>query len=140
MEKTNITIQVTVKVPIELVWKYWISPEHIIHWNYASDDWHTPRASINLRNGGTFSYRMEAKDGSFGFDFDGTFDKVIPNRLIQYTIADGRKVNIVFSIAGDSTEVLETFEAESTHSIEQQKEGWQAILNNFKKYAENRTH
>jgi len=118
------------------VWKLWTTPEDIVNWNYASDDWHSPRAENDLRAGGFFKYRMEAKDGSTGFDFGGVYNKVKTNELIEYTIGDGRKVRIVFSGRGSKTNIVETFEAEKTHTIDQQREGWQAILDNFKKYAE----
>ena len=134
--KTNITVQTTVNAPVEKVWKYFTSPEQIIKWNNASDDWHTPKAENDLRTGGKFVYRMEARDGSFGFDFGGEYDKVEVNKTIEYTIGDGRKVKVSFSGDGDTTTVTETFEAESTNPIEMQRGGWQAILNNFKKYAE----
>ena len=136
MKKTSISVHAKIEAPIDKVWKLWITPEDIIKWNHASDDWHSPRAENDLRVGGSFSYRMEAKDGSLGFDFYGVYDKVIIYKLIDYTLGDGRKVNIVFSILNNHTEVIETFEAEATNSIELQRGGWQAILNNFKKYVE----
>jgi len=134
--KQSITIETTVKVPVAKVWEYWTKPEHIIKWNNASDDWHTTKAESDLREGGKFSSRMEAKDGSFGFDFGGVYDKVKENELIEYTIGDGRKVKITFTNNGTETKIVETFEAENTNSIEMQKGGWQAILDNFKKYTE----
>jgi uncharacterized protein YndB with AHSA1/START domain len=134
--KTTITIEATVKAPVEKVWKTWSTPEDITQWNNASDDWHTLFAENDLRTGGKFSSRMEAKDGSMGFDFAGVYDKVIPNELIEYTIGDGRKVKITFSANGDETKVTETFEAENENPIEMQKSGWQSILDNFKKYTE----
>jgi uncharacterized protein YndB with AHSA1/START domain len=134
--RTKITIESTVKAPVEKVWKLWNGPEHITKWANASDDWHTPFAENDLREGGKFLSRMEAKDGSFGFDFGGVYDKVKPNELIEYTIGDGRKVIINFTGNGNETKVIETFEAEDTNPIEMQRGGWQAILNNFKKYAE----
>jgi uncharacterized protein YndB with AHSA1/START domain len=138
MEKqaTIITIENTVKAPVQKVWEFWNSPEHIINWCSASDDWHTPKAENDLRTGGTFSSRMEAKDGSFGFDFGGVYDEVKANELIAYTIGDGRKVKINFSTNGGETKIVEIFEAENTHPIEMQRGGWQAILDNFKKYTE----
>jgi uncharacterized protein YndB with AHSA1/START domain len=136
MEKTKITVEAIVSVPIEKAWKLWTSPEHICKWNNASDDWHTPKADNDLHTGGKFSYRMEAKDGSFGFDFWGIYDEIKINELIAYTMGDGRKATVHFSTVGDQTKVVETFEAESVNSIEMQQGGWQAILNNFKKYAE----
>ncbi len=134
--KTSITVETTVNAPVEKVWNFWSAPEHIIGWCNASDDWHTPRADNDLRTGGKFSSRMEAKDGSFGFDFGGVYDDVQDHKLIEYTIADGRKVSIKFSGEGDGTKVVETFDAESTHPVEMQRAGWQAILDNFKKYTE----
>jgi uncharacterized protein YndB with AHSA1/START domain len=135
-KKQTVTIETVVKAPAEKVWKIWTMPEHIKRWNNASDDWHTPRAENDLRDGGTFLIRMEARDGSFGFDFGGTYNKVIANKEIDYTLGDGRKVNVTFSSSGNETKVIETFEAESENSIEMQRGGWQAILNNFKKYTE----
>lgn len=134
--KTSITVETTVNAPVEKVWNFWSAPEHIVQWCNASDDWHTPRADNDLRTGGKFSSRMEAKDGSFGFDFGGVYDDVQDHQLIEYTIADGRKVSIKFSGEGDGTKVVETFDAESTHPVEMQRAGWQAILDNFKKYTE----
>jgi uncharacterized protein YndB with AHSA1/START domain len=132
----TIKIETTVKAPVEKVWKFWTGPEHITKWNNASDDWHTPRAENDLRPGGKFLSRMEAKDGSFGFDFGGVYDEVIPNKVIAYTIGDGRKVKTTFSSAGDETRIVSVFEPESINPIEMQKGGWQAILNSFKKYTE----
>jgi len=135
-DKTKITVAATVNAPVEKVWKTWTSPEHITRWNNASDDWHTPRADNDLRVGGKFNTRMEAKDGSFGFDFWGVYDEIKPNELIAYTLGDDRKVIISFTSNGNTTDVTETFEAESTNPVEMQKGGWQAILDNFKKYTE----
>ena len=132
----KITVEATIQAPVEKVWKLWTEPEHIIRWNNASDDWHTPSGTNDLRAGGTFSFRMEAKDGSFGFDFGGVYDEVVENKLIAYTLGDGRKVEIIFTSGGDQTTVTETFEAEQVNSVDLQKTGWQAILNNFKKYTE----
>ncbi|HEY5407435.1 MAG TPA: SRPBCC family protein [Ginsengibacter sp.] len=134
--KTAITVMSIVNVPVEKVWKYWTMPEHITQWNQASEDWHTTRAENDLRTGGSFSSRMEAKDGSFGFDFGGVYDSIIPNSYIEYTLGDGRKVIVNFEAEGNKTTVTENFEAENTNSIELQKTGWQAILDSFKKYAE----
>jgi uncharacterized protein YndB with AHSA1/START domain len=134
--KTSITVQATVNAPVDKVWEHWTKPEHITKWNYASDDWHTPWAKNDLRTGGKFEARMEAKDGSFGFEFAGIYDQVKTNELIEYTMEDGRKVHVHFISNGNETEVVETFDAEGTHSVEMQRDGWQAILNNFKKYAE----
>jgi len=135
-EKTKITITTTVNAPVEKVWQYWTEPAHITKWNSASDDWHTPRAENDLRVGGKYSSRMEAKDGSMGFDFWGIYDEVKTNELIANTMGDGRKMSVHFKRAGDTTMITETFEAETMNSIEMQKGGWQAILDNFKKYTE----
>ena len=131
-----ITVSVNVETPVSKVWKYWTSPEHIMQWNNASDDWHTPRAENDLRAGGKFSWRMEAKDGSMGFDFSGVFDEINVLQLIRYTLDDNRKVTIEFTGSGNSTRIAETFEAETENSIELQQHGWQCILDNFKKHAE----
>jgi uncharacterized protein YndB with AHSA1/START domain len=133
---TNITVQTIVNAPVEKVWSYFTQPEHVKNWNNASDDWHTPRAENDLQVGGNFVYRMEAKDGSFGFDFGGTYDAVKENEYLEYTIGDGRKVKISFIPQGTSTKVVENFEAETTNSVELQRTGWQSILDNFKKYTE----
>jgi uncharacterized protein YndB with AHSA1/START domain len=133
---SKITVKTTVNVPVEKVWECWTAPKHITKWNNASDDWHTPFAENDLRAGGKFLSRMEAKDGSFGFDFIGIYDEVKLYEVIAYTIGDGRKVKITFAGRDNKTEISETFEAENTYSIEQQQQGWQAILDNFKKYTE----
>ncbi|MEO5570617.1 MAG: SRPBCC family protein [Bacteroidia bacterium] len=135
-EKTIITVQATVNAPAEKVWKTWTSPEHIIKWNNASDDWHTPRAENDLRVGGKFLSRMESRDGSMGFDFWGIYDAVKPNEYIAYTMGDGRKAKIKFTNQGNSTHVDVAFEAENENPVEMQRGGWQAILDNFKKYTE----
>jgi uncharacterized protein YndB with AHSA1/START domain len=137
LEKTSITVQTKVNAPIEKVWKYWTSPADIMKWNNASDDWHTPQAENDLRSGGKFNYRMEAKDGSMGFDFWGIYTDVIINSQMDYTLGDGRIVTLLFFKVDNETEIVETFEAEDTNSIEMQQFGWQSILNNFKKYIEN---
>lgn len=134
MEK--ITIKTTVNAPIEKVWKYFTEPEYIKQWNNASPDWHTPTAANDLTIGGKFSYTMAAKDGSFSFDFEGTYDDIQQNKSIAYTIADGRKVEVTFVTNGSPTEVIETFDPESQNPIEMQRAGWQAILDNFKKLVE----
>ena len=137
-QKTKITVETYVQAPKNVAWKLWTTPEDIVQWNNASDDWHTPNAKIDLRAGGEFLYRMEAKDGSVGFDFGGVFDTIKPTECIAYTIGDGRKVEINFTGNGSITKIAETFETESQNSIELQRDGWQAILNNFKKYSESR--
>ena len=134
--KTTITVQNTVNAPVDRVWVYWTSPEHIVNWCAASDDWHTPWAENDFRAGGRFVSRMEAKDGSIGFDFGGVYDEVKPNKLISYTMDDGRKVIIHFNVTGTHTTVEENFEAEDVNSVEMQRGGWQAILDNFKRYVE----
>jgi uncharacterized protein YndB with AHSA1/START domain len=139
MEKGNsckITIKANVNAPVEKVWKYWTEPKHITKWNNASDDWHSPFSENDLRVGGKFLSRMEAKDGSFGFDFGGIYDEVKLHETISYTLGDGRKVKITFIDRGNETDIIEVFEAEDSNSIEMQQQGWQAILDNFKKYAE----
>jgi uncharacterized protein YndB with AHSA1/START domain len=132
----TITVETTVHTPVEKVWRYWTEPQHITKWNNASDDWHVPNAENDLRVGGRFLTRMEAKDGSFGFDFHGVYDEVKINEFISYTIGDGRKVTVTFISQENDTKVIEAFEAETTNSIEMQKAGWQSILDNFKKYCE----
>lgn len=137
-EKTSITVETTVNAPVEKVWEAWTMPKHILQWNHASDDWHTRKSENDLREGGSFMSRMEAKDGSFGFDFGGTYDEVKPQQIIAYTMGDGRKVRVKFSEVAGATTVTETFEAESSHPLEMQQQGWQAILDHFKSYVETR--
>jgi predicted 3-demethylubiquinone-9 3-methyltransferase (glyoxalase superfamily)/uncharacterized protein YndB with AHSA1/START domain len=134
--KTVVTVQTTVAAPLEKVWNCWTQPEHIVNWNHASDDWHTPRAENDLRPGGKFNYRMEAKDGSFGFDMEGVYDKVEKHKDIEYTMGDGRKVQIGFMETDAGTFVMENFEAEGMNPVDMQRQGWQAILDNFRKYTE----
>jgi len=134
--KQIITVKIIVDAPVEKVWEYWTEPEHIKKWNNASEDWHTPFAENNLSVGGKFLSRMEAKDGSFGFDFWDIYDEVKLYEVIDYTLGDERKVKITFDRGENYTEVTESFEAESINSIELQQAGWQAILDNFKKYTE----
>ena len=134
--KTVITVQSTINAPVAKVWECWTMPKHITQWCSASPDWHVPRAENDLKVGGHFSTRMEAKDGSFGFDFGGIYDAVTTNEYIEYTLGDTRKVKIHFTANGDTTEVVESFEAESQNPVEMQQGGWQAILDNFKKYTE----
>lgn len=137
MDATNmVTVHVLVRKPIGKVWKYWTEPEHIVNWNFASDDWHTSQADSDLRDGGSFCYRMEAKDGSMGFDFEGVYNHIVTNSRIVCTLGDGREVSIDFVDIDGHTEVIESFEAEKTNPVELQRTGWQAILKNFKKYAE----
>ncbi len=135
-EKIVITVEAAINSPIRKVWDYWTKPEHITKWSFASDEWHTPTATNDARTGGSFSSRMEAKDGSMGFDFGGVYDEVREHEYMEYTLGDGRKVQVTFSQEGAATKVAERFEAEGQNSAEMQQAGWQAILDNFKKYAE----
>ncbi len=136
MNRVTITLRTTVNAPVETVWKCWTSPEHITRWNAASDDWHTPHATNDLRAGGKFNSRMEAKDGSVGFDFWGIYDEVVLNEKLESTLGDGRKMTVTFTPVGNKTEVVESFETEDQNSHELQRAGWQAILDNFVKYTE----
>jgi len=131
-----ITIEALVNVPVEKAWDVWTSPEHITKWNNASEDWHTPYAENDLRTGGKFLSRMEARDGSVGFDFWGIYDEVKPKEFFSYTMGDGRKANIKFMNDGNATKVNINFEAETENSFDMQQYGWQSILDNFKKYTE----
>ena len=133
----QITVETTVAAPVEEVWRAWTTPEDIKRWNAASDDWHTTAAAVDLRVGGQFSSRMEAKDGSTGFDFAGTYTKVVPHQLIECTFG-GRTLSVRFIQAGDHVTVRETFDAEETHTAEQQRAGWQAILDRFARHVEGR--
>jgi uncharacterized protein YndB with AHSA1/START domain len=133
----KITVETDVAAPMETVWRTYTTPEDIKQWNAASDDWHTTAATVDLRVGGAFSSRMEAKDGSFGFDFAGTYTKVIKNELIEYSFGD-RSASVAFTKTVKGAHVRVTFDSEPTHSIEQQQQGWQAILNNFARYTEAR--
>jgi uncharacterized protein YndB with AHSA1/START domain len=137
-DKTLITVETVVNAPINSVWKKWTNPDDIVKWNNASDDWHTTRAENDLKVGGKFLSRMEAKDGSMGFDFSGTYNTVKPNEIIEYTADDNRKVQVHFFDGDDKTTIIEVFEAENENPIEMQKLGWQSILNNFKKYTESK--
>lgn len=129
----KITVETAVPAPIDDVWLAWTTPEDIKQWNAASDDWHTTAAAVDLRVGGTFSLRMEAKDGSTGFDFAGTYTKIVPHELIECSFGD-RVLVVEFIASADGVTVRETFDAESTHSIEMQRAGWQAILDRFAKH------
>jgi predicted 3-demethylubiquinone-9 3-methyltransferase (glyoxalase superfamily)/uncharacterized protein YndB with AHSA1/START domain len=135
-EKIVITVEATINAPVEKVWASWTEPQHITQWNHASDDWHCPKASNDLRVGGTLLATMAAKDGSFSFDFEGVYDAIEPLQHLAYTLGDERKVKVVFSQAGDQTRIVEEFEAETIHSVDMQQAGWQAILDNFKKHTE----
>jgi uncharacterized protein YndB with AHSA1/START domain len=131
----RIIVETNVAAPIEDVWRAYTTPDDIKQWNAASDDWHTTAATVDLREGGAFSSRMEAKDGSMGFDFAGTYTKVVEHKLIEYAFGD-RKAEVEFVPGPDGVRVSVTFDSESTHSIEQQRSGWQAILDNFARHVE----
>lgn len=133
----KITVETTVRAPIEKVWHAWTTPDDIKQWNAASDDWHTTAATVDLREGGAFSSRMEAKDGSFGFDFAGTYTKVVPHQLIEMSFG-GRAAVVEFIGQDGSVVVRETFDAEETHSVDQQRQGWQAILDRFARHVKSR--
>lgn len=136
MDFTKITIDTMIVADIQKVWDYYNSPEHITKWNHASDDWHCPKAENDMKVGGTYLARMEAKDGSFGFDFKAIYDEIIPMAKVAYTLEDERKVVTIFEKQGDKTKVTTVFDAEGMNPIDMQKAGWQAILNNFKRYTE----
>jgi uncharacterized protein YndB with AHSA1/START domain len=133
----KITVETLVKAPIAKVWDAYSSPEDVKVWNTASDDWHTTKSTVDLREGGAFSSRMEAKDGSFGFDFAGTYTKIVPHELIEYVFGD-RAGSVEFVTAANGVTVRSTFDAETQYPIEQQRQGWQAILTNFAQYVEAR--
>ena len=131
----QLTVETTVAAPVDHVWRAYTTPEAITRWNAASDDWHTTAAAVDLRPGGAFSSRMEAKDGSAGFDFAGTYTDVVEHERVAYTLGE-RTAEVVFRPGPAGTDVRVTFDAEPTHSVEQQQQGWQAILDNFKRYVE----
>lgn len=134
----KIKIDITILAPVEKVWDYFNTPEHITKWNFAHESWQCPSSENDLRVGGKFKTRMEAKDGSFGFDFEGIYDEVIPNEKIQYHMEDGREVEVIFEkIDENTTKVTEIFDPEQQNPVEMQRDGWYAILNNFHKYVEN---
>lgn len=137
MNTTKITVEATVSADINKVWDYYTKPEHITKWNFASDDWQCPKAENDMRVGGKYAARMEAKDGSFGFDFEATYNEIIDKEKFTYTMGDGREATVNFENLGNKTKVTVTFDAESVNSEEMQKGGWQTILNNFKKHTEN---
>jgi len=131
----KITVATKVRAPIDAVWNAYTTPNDIVQWNSASDDWHTVKANVDLRVGGAFSSRMEAKDGSVGFDFAGTYTNIVPHHLIEYGFGD-RNATVEFDEGSDGVLVTLSFDPESTHSIEQQQAGWQAILENFARHVE----
>lgn len=135
-KQKTITIETTVHASVEKVWNFWTEPLHITKWNQASDDWHSPFAENDLRKGGKFKTTMAAKDGSFSFDFEGVYSTVLQHERIEYTLTDGRKVSIAFTADGNKTHIRETFDVEESHTPEQQRTGWQAIMDSFRNYAE----
>lgn len=132
----QIIIDSTIHAKLDKVWASWTEPQHITKWNFADPSWQCPSASNDLKVGGKYSARMEAKDGSFGFDFEGVYDEVVTQKKLSYAMADGRKVKTTFESVGGDTRVTTVFDAETENSIDMQKQGWQSILNNFKKYVE----
>jgi uncharacterized protein YndB with AHSA1/START domain len=132
----KITISAFANAPIDAVWKAWTTPEDIVQWNAASDDWHTPYATVDIREGGTFLSRMEAKDGSFGFDFGGTYTRVVPNREIAFVMGDGRTAETTFTAENGGVTITTTFDAEQSNPVEMQRDGWQAILDRFVRHVE----
>ena len=135
-KKIEIIVEVEVLADVKRVWEILTEPKHIINWNFASDDWFCPKAEINLTIGEKFNYRMEAKDGSFGFDFWGTFTEIEISKKLFSVLGDGRKLEIILEEKNGITTIIEKFETEDENSVELQREGWQAILNNLKKYAD----
>jgi uncharacterized protein YndB with AHSA1/START domain len=132
----KITVETVVKSKLAKVWDAWNSPADIQQWNSAQDDWHTTRSAVDLREGGTFSSRMEAKDGSQGFDFEGTYTRVAPRKAIEYRMSDGREVKVEFAERAGGVLVKETFDIETENPPELQRSGWQAILDNFRRHVE----
>ncbi|MDX5437944.1 MAG: SRPBCC family protein [Pontibacter sp.] len=135
-DKISLVVETVVQAPADKVWELWTTPAHITQWNFATDEWHCPRAENNITPGGRLAWRMEAKDGSMGFDYTGVYEEVVPQQLIRYKLEDGREVSIRFDDLAGKTKVTESFEAKDSHAAEQQRAGWQAILDNFRKYAE----
>lgn len=137
MINETITLQITVAVSKETAWKYWTNPQHIQQWNFADPSWHCPAATNDLRIGGSFNYRMAARDGSFAFDFEGIYDAVEPEALIAYHLADGRSVRITFESTNDEQVIVtQTFDAKTENPIDMQRAGWQAIMDNYKRLVE----
>ncbi|MGE0589810.1 MAG: SRPBCC family protein [Cyclobacteriaceae bacterium] len=136
MSTTQIKVETTIAAKTNKVWDAWTKPEHITKWNFADDSWHCPSATNDLRVGGKYKARMEAKDGSFGFDFEAVYDEIVDHKKITYTMTDGRKATTLFEDLKGKTKVITNFDAETENSVDMQRDGWQAILNNFKKYAE----
>ena len=136
MSPSKVSVIATIAANPNKVWEFWTMPKHIVKWNFASSDWHCPSSENDLRVGGKMKSRMEAKDGSFGFDFEAIYDEVISHKKIAYSMADGRQAITLFENAGGKIKITTTFDAESIHPIEMQRDGWQAILDNFKRYVE----
>ena len=136
MSSQQITVQTLIHAPVEKVWAYWTAPEHMVNWNFASDDWHCPAATNDLQVGGTFVATMASKDGSMSFDFIGIYDEIEKHKRIRYHTTDDRVVDVLFEATENGTRVTETFDAENMNPVEMQQAGWQAILNNFKFYTE----
>ncbi|MAT90748.1 MAG: hypothetical protein CMC35_08640 [Flavobacteriaceae bacterium] len=134
--KKSIQVSASIDAPLERVWEYWTSPSHIVNWNSPSDDWHTPKAENELEKGGRFVYRMEAKDGSVGFDFGGTYEEISEQEKLVYVLDDDRRATVTFKEKEGGVLVSESFEPEDQNSEEMQQQGWQAILDNFMKYVE----
>lgn len=134
--ENKITVSTSVKADIKKVWQYYTSPEHITKWNFADPSWYCPTAENDLRVGGTYKSRMEARDGSMGFDFEGTYDAIVPDQSIKYSLQDGRVVEVLMETVGSQTKVTVNFDAETENPAEMQQKGWQAILDNFKNYVE----
>jgi uncharacterized protein YndB with AHSA1/START domain len=132
----KVTIEATIAADTKKVWDFWTKPEHITNWNFASDEWQCPKAENDLRVGGKYFARMEARDGSFGFDFEAIYDEVIDQKKVTYTMDDGRQATTDLEPLNGSTKVTTTFDVESENDPEMQRSGWQAILDNFKKYVE----
>jgi uncharacterized protein YndB with AHSA1/START domain len=131
-------VEAMVNATRDHIWEYFTNPQHIVGWNFASDDWYCPKATNDLEEGGSFNYRMQARDGSAGFDLVGTYDDIVPHELIEYTLSDGRSVAVTFDTQANNTFITMEVDPESQNSVEMQQHGWQAILDNFKKYAETR--
>jgi uncharacterized protein YndB with AHSA1/START domain len=136
MNTTKINVNATINAPVEKVWESYTNPKHIINWNFADPSWHCPSAENDMRIGGIYKARMEAKDGSFGFDFEAIYDVVIAQKELAYTMGDGRKATTIFESNDNSTHVVTIFDAEKENPVEMQQQGWQMILNNFKNYTE----
>jgi len=136
MKQERITVETTVEANLDKVWNHWTQPEHIMNWNFASDDWHCPAAENDPVTGGRFRSTMASKDGAMSFDFEGVYDDVVFGKRIAYSMPDGRQVTVEFEDLGNRVKVTESFDPEQTNPVEMQQAGWQAIMDNFKKYVE----